>query len=569
MKQNFTLRLLLFVILVFLVCAVPRIAVATSYFQDTLGLNNPSNEMELVNHEDLTGLNLSWISDSVFRSNIEYEEGGVVKYDWTKLNEMLDAYVGDLGMHLWLVVNPLSVIKTTGARKYRGKYLPIRGEAMDLYATYLKELVKYTKRYQEGFRVSYWSVYNEPHRPYLTVFGETEADIQKAANAYVRLVKKTYKILSRLQPGAQMVLGGVASNVKSPHIQFFHKVLERLDQLDPLRENNGYFDYFDFHDYNYFNKYKVNRTGVGYNYFKRELLEPYGFRDKVIVLKEGATHTGMDLSAGAFLKRYQTEREQAEYAIKRAIFNYGQGARNVQWSTLREHDLFRGTPHYLFCYNGFTYNGSPTGDEEWFDPALHIADPKIIITQDPADPNLYTFTTAIFREGTGWDYKSSAHIRDEIQPALTPEQQAELLAEGTIEISDGIKKLAYYTYKFMAEKLRDCDLHKYMIDKLRRNDDGDKIYLYSFQHADGTRIYVAWWDWFNELELSDKTVTLHLPWVGSEVRIIKAIPEAESGADAQIFLGQYPDFFPSTTSTVSGQTVVITLDKMPVFIEPL
>jgi hypothetical protein len=561
--------ILLFVNFIFIVCAFPLAASARTYFQDTFGINNPSKQMELINEQDLAGLNLSWISDAVARSKIEYEEDEEVKYDWTVLDEMLDVYVEALDMHLWLVVNPLTVIKTAGTKNYKGKYLPVRGEALDLYAAYLRRLVRHANNYKTGFRVSYWSIYNEPHAPYLSAFGRTEEDIDKGAKAYVRLVKKTYNIIKTLDPGAQVVLGGVGAGTKAPGYQFYHKVLEKLDALDPLRENNGYFDYFDYHDFNYFDRYKTNLRGYGYNWFKRELLRPHGFNGKVIVIMAGATYTGKDLDEPRNrIKRYQSESEQAEYAIKRAIFNYSKGAQNVQWGSLREHDLFEGTPHSLFCYNGFIYNGTPIGDEEWFDPLKHIADPKIIINEEPTDPNLYTFTTAIFREDTGWDYKSSTRTWEELERALSPEQQDELLTNGTIEISDGIKKLSYYTYKFMVEQLRDCDLRQ--IQRFRQNDDGDNFYLYEFRHAHGGPIYVAWWDWFRETDLADKTTTFHLnlPTPDSPVKITKAVPAAESGADAEIFLGQYPNFFPSNTDLSVANDVVVTLDRIPIYIEP-
>ena len=225
--------------------------------------------MDLINEHDLAGLDLSWISDNVARSKIEYEEDGEVKYDWTSLDDMLNLYVDVLDMHLWLVINPLSVIKTKGAKEYKDKYVPLRGEAMELYAAYLKALVKYTKTYKEGFKVSYWSIYTEPHRAYLSVFGQAEEDIEKAASAYVCLAKKTYKIVKKLDPGARIILGGVASSTKPTGYEFYDKVLERLDELDPLRENDGYFDYFDYHDYNTFHRYKTNRNGYGYNWFNK------------------------------------------------------------------------------------------------------------------------------------------------------------------------------------------------------------------------------------------------------------------------------------------------------------
>jgi hypothetical protein len=152
---------------------------------------------------------------------------------------------------------------------------------------------------------------------------------------------------------------------------------------------------------------------------------------------------------------------------------------------------------------------------------------------------------------------------------LSPEQQDELLANGTIEISDGIKKLSYYTYKFMVEQLRDCDLRQ--IQKFRQNDDGDNFYLYEFRHAHGGPIYVAWWDWFRETDLADKTTTFHLnlPTPDSPVKITKAVPAAENGADAEIFLGQYPNFFPSNTDLSVANDVVVTLDRIPIYIEPL
>ena len=570
MNQNMMPRFFLVVAFLFLVFAFPQAALGRSYFNDTFGMNNPSQEMELIDGEDLAGLNIGWISDGVARSKIEYEEDGEVKYDWTSLNEMLNVYVDMLDMHLWLVVNPVTAIKTSGAKKYKkGKFLPIKDEAMDLYTAYLKALVSYTKHYKPGFRVSYWSVYNEPHGTYFSIFGKTDEGIDKAAKAYVRLVKKTYKIIRTRDPGARVVLGGVGSAAGPKGYQFYHKVLERLDELDPKRENNGYFDFFDYHDYNYFDKYKTNRRGYGYNWFRREVLKPYGFFGKVIVIKEGATHTGKDLDANGRLDIYQSESDQAEYAIKRAVFNHGKSVRNVQWSTLREHGLFQGSYHVNFCYNGFIFNGSPTGDEEWFDPVKHIADPKIIITQEPSEPDLYTFTTAIFREGTGWDYKTSVRTWEELEGALSPEQQDELLATGSLEIGDGIKKLAYYTYKFMVDKLRDCDLRQ--MDTLRRNDEDDSLYLYEFWHTDGTPIYVAWWDWFKEPGVVDKTTTFHLnlPTPNSQVRIINAIPTAESGADAEIFLEQYPDFFSTATALAVGNQVVVTLDRIPVYIEPL
>lgn len=66
---------------------------------------------------------------------------------------------------------------------------------------------------------------------------------------------------------------------------------------------------------------------------------------------------------------------------------------------------------------------------------------------------------------------------------------------GTNDLGRGIKKLSYYTYKLMTEKLEGSDW-----DNIETIIDGiDNIYVYKFNRKDlGKPVYVAWGDYFTE-----------------------------------------------------------------------
>ena len=130
----------------------------------------------------------------------------------------------------------------------------------------------------------------------------------------------------------------------------------------------------------------------------------------------------------------------------------------------------------------------------------------------------------------------------------------------------GVKKLGYYTYKIMTEKLEGSDW-----DTIQTLFDSEEsVYAYKFIKTETDEpIYVAWWDWFDDstyIEGDTTTVTLLVGDMDS-MKITCVVPDAESGTDLDE--GDYPTFFAMETKQVIDGVVTITLGKNPVFVEVL
>lgn len=121
----------------------------------------------------------------------------------------------------------------------------------------------------------------------------------------------------------------------------------------------------------------------------------------------------------------------------------------------------------------------------------------------------------------------------------------------------GVKKLGYYTYKLMTEKLEGSDWDN--IEKIQKS---DNVYIYKFTR-DGRPVWVAWWDSFDDTG-SSKKITVDVGDVSS-VTITEAVPNAGSGAELNE--ADYPNFFNSKTKTISNGKVTFTLSDLPVFLE--
>jgi hypothetical protein len=128
------------------------------------------------------------------------------------------------------------------------------------------------------------------------------------------------------------------------------------------------------------------------------------------------------------------------------------------------------------------------------------------------------------------------------------------------------KKLAYYTYKLMVEKLEgsDWDSITTIIDSI------DNKYAYKFiNESTGEPTYVAWWDYFNDPEYVPEDLIEFELYVGDidSVIITQAVPDAESGADLDP--DDYPDFFLTETKPVIDGIVTVVLGESPVFVEEM
>lgn len=130
---------------------------------------------------------------------------------------------------------------------------------------------------------------------------------------------------------------------------------------------------------------------------------------------------------------------------------------------------------------------------------------------------------------------------------------------GQFDKGEGVKKLSYFTYKLLVDKLGDADW-----DNITAASSGENVYQYLFM-KDGAPAYVVWYDWFNDTVVP-KQVTLDVSHIRTGlVGITKAIPSFETGKEADTV--PFEEAFESYTLPITNGTVVIDLDREPVFIE--
>ncbi|MBF0431006.1 MAG: T9SS type A sorting domain-containing protein [Fibrobacteria bacterium] len=133
------------------------------------------------------------------------------------------------------------------------------------------------------------------------------------------------------------------------------------------------------------------------------------------------------------------------------------------------------------------------------------------------------------------------------------------------DLGIGVKKLGYYTYKLMTEKLEGSDWNQ--VETII--DGTDDTYCYGFKKKDGKIIRVLWWDYFDDPGYTNgKTtdVNLTIPNIDS-VLITSAVPNADNGSELNE--NDYPAMFKTEIKKVVGNMVNITLGENPVFIEKL
>ncbi|NOY97732.1 MAG: hypothetical protein GXP40_00805 [Chloroflexi bacterium] len=115
------------------------------------------------------------------------------------------------------------------------------------------------------------------------------------------------------------------------------------------------------------------------------------------------------------------------------------------------------------------------------------------------------------------------------------------------------KKLAYYTYKLMVETLDGSDWKS--IDKIQ---DSNGVNVFEFDNNNNP----AWIAWNDNTGAAQITIT---NIVSDSLKVTEVVPNNTSGTyvDDQ----DYPNIFNTYTLNVSGGTVSITLDSIPVLIE--
>ncbi|HAH19610.1 MAG TPA: hypothetical protein DCL49_01755, partial [Candidatus Omnitrophica bacterium] len=199
------------------------------------------------------------------------------------------------------------------------------------------------------------------------------------------------------------------------------------------------------------------------------------------------------------------EEDQASYLVKRAVYLAAYGVKQAQFGTYIEHFPYKedkGGIHNWFTLMGLVYNGIPESGK----------------------------------------------------------------CEGQLPCPDpgkDVKKLSYYAYKFLIEKLKGSDWDN--VKPIETNT--PSVYLYEFSKPQGL-LYVAWRDWWDvndtDEDIAGKKITLDFA-KAEKIKITEAVPDYATGKEAGI--AGYENAFYSYSKDVIGGKVEFTLDKKPVYIE--
>ncbi len=485
-----------------------------------LGISNPLEENIDILPDVLHDLGLSekngmagFVVDTVARRNAEIcddEDCSAVKYNFSEVDRLIDAAVNKGRASLWLVINPVTSNKFTDGRLRRDRrtYLPDGPVSRQAYCSYLRELVNHATAYgraQSGnpdWYVIRWNLFNEVFSEWKAAFGKKSAAVR-----YAEFALDSARILRQLSPKSKIVLGGLGSefNLRAGrHAAFYSEIFGHFRRANP---DFIPFDFFESHWFSGYSGYAWNREGLEVVKEVQDFLKRQGYVNAQVIIRAGATYTGMDLDEPkGLMNNLQSESQQAEFLFKRAIYNLTQGAKAIPWSLVFEHKKYQGNAHKIFCFTGLIYNGFPNIKE------------------------------------------------------CNPQRQQPCPEPGY-----GTKKLSYYTFKFMIEKLRGVDF-----GSIESMDTGiPNVYLYKLKRESGP-LYVAWWDYFHGAGIQ-KAVTLSLPDIKTtNAQVILALPEFDGVFQERanhLNEADYPHFFHARTLPVINGRISLTFDDAPIFVE--
>jgi len=127
---------------------------------------------------------------------------------------------------------------------------------------------------------------------------------------------------------------------------------------------------------------------------------------------------------------------------------------------------------------------------------------------------------------------------------------------------DGTKRLDYYSYKLMIDKLEGSNW-----SNVQEIYNSGNVYAYKFiKKSDGSLVYVVWWDYWNEPTLTTKQVSIPVSFSGN-VKVTETVPAYENGLLLQQSGVSYPNFFNKGKANILNGQITITLGQSPVYIE--
>jgi hypothetical protein len=134
---------------------------------------------------------------------------------------------------------------------------------------------------------------------------------------------------------------------------------------------------------------------------------------------------------------------------------------------------------------------------------------------------------------------------------------------GQDDLGLGVKKLAYYSYKLMVEKLEGSDWNNIIETQPATN-----VYAYKFINKQTQKpMYIVWWDYWNSPSETTKQVSIPVSGLSGSVKITEAVPHFENGLLLQNSGVAYPNFFNKGVLQTSNGNLNITLGQSPVYIE--
>jgi len=126
-------------------------------------------------------------------------------------------------------------------------------------------------------------------------------------------------------------------------------------------------------------------------------------------------------------------------------------------------------------------------------------------------------------------------------------------------IPAGTKKLSYYSYRLMTQKLEGSDWNNI---QTVMEDENNHVYVYAFTNkSTGKKTYVAWCDYWNNPSLTTQA-QIPVSFSGN-AKITEAVPKYEQGKDVTDFNSA----FNSGVLKITGGKITITLGQSPVYIQ--
>jgi hypothetical protein len=336
------------------------------------------------------------------------------------------------------------------------------------------------------------------------IFNEPAPEYRGRPEDYVKLLKISYLTIKETDPQATVYLGGLAP--APPARNFLENILPLLSTKHPVlgKENSEHNNYFD---------------GIDVHYF--------GFYDEY--------------------RRAYSEKTKNTFTIDDLI------------NIFKKYGLLEGK--IITSRAGATYTGEDLKARQQGRPLKY---------QSEAQQAGYLVRRSIYLLSQGVrPYWSQIREREIWEGSFNDFFCYQGLVYNGVPKGDkydkgeGVKKLSYWTYKFLVQKMKETNWKTVSI--LHDGTGSDHLYLYKLIKKNDKPLYVAWWDYFDENKPGKtKSITIDVGNIES-VKVTETIPNADWGKDLKG--SDYPKFFKTEVKKVSNGKVSFDLKEKPVFVE--